>query len=102
MDVVLLQLGGHILIVHAPDALLVLDQRRQDDPVAVLLYAVREANVGWAVEKHGVTWRGKGRKRGDQAAKHAVLVSNVCRLKAAHAVAPGLPVNDCLVVLIAR
>ena len=46
------------------------------------------------MEKHGVARRGKGRHRRDHAAKHAVLVANVRGLKAAHAVASGMPVND--------
>ena len=102
VDVVLLQLGGHVLIVHAPDALLVLDQRRQHNLVSVLFYAMRKANVGWAVEKNGITRRGKGGERGYNAAQHAVLVANVVSRQAAHAVSARLPVNNGLIVLIAR
>ena len=54
------------------------------------------------MEKNGITWRGKGGERGDNAAQHAVLVANVVSRQAEHAVSSRLPVNNCLVVLIAR
>ena len=93
VDVVLGELGLHVLEVHPPDAVLVDLERRVHDGEAVVLQALGEANVGRAVEKDLVAGRNKAVERGHHAAKHAVLVANVLGREAGDAVAGLLPAD---------
>ena len=102
VDVSLGEAVLHVLEVHAPGAGLVAHERRVDDLEAVVLERAREAHVGGAVHEHRVAGRRKGRERGDHAAEHAVLVADVTWLEVAHALAVAMPVDDGLVVGIAR
>ena len=54
VDVMLLELPVHILVIHAPYAVLVQRERAVDDAIAVVLDAHGEPDVGRAVQQHAV------------------------------------------------
>ena len=54
------------------------------------------------MQEHRIARRCEGLERGDEAAEHAVLVSDMLRFEPGHAVAVALPGNDALEVLVPR
>ena len=62
VDVVCLDLGIHVLVVHPPDTVFILDQRAVNDLIAVVLNAHGEADIGGAVQQHGIAGGSKAVK----------------------------------------
>lgn len=98
MDVAFLQLPVHVRIVHAPDALRVLRQRRVDDGTAQPLQGVGEAHIGGAVDQNRLAGAGQGLDHGADAAQNAVFIADVLPLQAGDAVAHLLPADDAVKV----
>ena len=94
MDLVFHDFALHILVIHAPDAVLVLDQGAVDDAVAVVGQRAREADVGGAVEQHLVAPGAEDVQGRDHAAQNAVLVADVLGFQTGHAVAGFVPADD--------
>ena len=101
MDVFLGQVLFHVGKVHPPHAVLVLHQRGVDDIVAVVFQAAGKADVSGAVHQHLVAPGADAVQGADHAAQHAVLIADVLLFQSGHAVAPGLPLDDGVVVLVA-
>jgi len=102
MDVMLLYLPVHVLIVHAPDALLVPLQRGVDGYAACVLEGVGKAHVGGGMDQHLLSGGGKGLDGGADAPQHAVFVADVLRQQALHGVSPLLPADDAVEIFLGQ
>ena len=98
MDVVLLQLGVHVLVVHAPHAVLVLLEGAVYRGAAQALHIGGEAHIGGGVEQDLVAGGGEGLHRAGDAAVDAVLVADVLPFQIPEAVALGLPADDGIII----
>ena len=94
VDVVCLDLGIHVLVVHPPDAVFVLDQRAVDDLITVVLNAHGEADVGGAVQQHGITGGGIAGQCRDNTAQNAVFVADALFGQTLDIVAGLMPLDD--------
>ena len=99
-DVVLLYLPVHVLIVHAPDALLVALELAVDYDAPGVIHRVREADIGGGVDEYLVPGRGEALHRRAHAAEYAVFVTDVLREQPFYAVACALPVYDAVKVFV--
>ena len=100
MDVVCLDLGIHILVVHPPDTVFILDQRAVNDLIAVVLNAHSEADIGGAVQQHGITGGGIAGQCRDNTAQNAVLIADALFGQALDIVAGLVPLDDGVEVFI--
>ena len=98
VDVAFLQLPVHVRIVHAPDALRVLRQRRVDDGTAQPLQGVGEAHIGGAVDQNRLAGAGQGLDHGADAAQDPVFIPDVPPLQAGYPVPRLLPADDAVKV----
>ena len=101
MNVVGLQLGVHILVVHAPDAVFILFQRAVHRGAAQIFHVGGEAHIGGAVKQNLVAGGGQGLHRAGDTAVDAVLVADVLPFQIPEAVAFGLPADDGVVIGVA-
>ena len=76
VDVVLLQFGIHIGVVHPPDTLFIPDQRRMHNAVAVVFQRIGKTDVGGAVQQHPVAGGGKAGQRRNHTAQNAVFIAD--------------------------
>ena len=100
MDLFLFQVLFHVLKVHPPHAVFILDQRAVDSLVAVVLQAHGKTDVGGAVDQDLVALGADAVQGADHAAQHAVLVADALLGQALHAVALCLPPDDGIEVFI--
>ena len=100
VDVVCLDLGIHILVVHPPDAVFILDQWAVNDLIAVVLNAHGEADVGGAVQQHGITGGGIAGQCRDNTSQNAVFVADALFGQTLDIVAGLVPLNDGVKVFI--
>ena len=100
VDVVCLDLGIHILVVHPPDTVFILDQRAVNDLIAVVLNAHGKADVGGAVQQHGITGGGIAGQCRDNTAQNAVFVADALFGQAFDIVAGLVPLDDGVEVFI--
>ncbi len=94
MDLLLLELLLHVLRIHPPDAVLVLDQGAEHHVVAVVGQAGGESHIGGGVEQHLVAPGADAVQGRHHAAQHAVFVADVFLGKAGDPVALLLPADD--------
>ena len=100
MDLVLHDALLHVLKVHAPDALGVLDQGREDHVIAVVGEGTGEADVGGGVQQHVVTLGAEHVQGADHAAQNAVFIADVLPLQAGDPVAGLVPLDNGVEVLL--
>ena len=100
MDVMLLELLIHILVIHAPYAVLVQLERAVDDAIAVVLDAHGEPDVGRAVQEHAVARSGERGQRTDHAAQDPVLIADRLAGQSGNPIARGLPVDNGVVIVV--
>ena len=98
MDVVGLQLGVHVLVVHAPHAVFILFQRAVHRGAAQVFHVGGEAHIGGAVKQNLVAGGGQGLHRAGDTAVDAVLVADILPFQIPEAVALGLPLDDLFVI----
>ena len=67
----------HVLKIHAPDAVFVFHERREDHVVAVVAQRAGKAGIGGGVEKNVAALRAEHVQRADDAAEHTVFVADV-------------------------
>ena len=66
-----------VLKIHAPDAVFVFHERREDHVVAVVAQRAGKAGIGGGVEKNVAALRAEHVQRADDAAEHTVFVADV-------------------------
>ena len=96
----LLELLIHILVIHAPYAVLVQLERAVDDAIAVVLDAHGEPDVGRAVQEHAVARSGERGQRTDHATQDPVLIANRLAGQSGNPIARGLPVDNGAVIVV--
>ena len=99
MDFIFLDFPLHILVVHAPDAVLVNLQRGVDNTIAVVLQCVGEADVGGGVNQHIVPPGAQHIQGADHAAQYAVGIGDVLRGHG-NAVVGFVPAEDGIKILL--
>ena len=102
MDVVLLQQAVHVVKIHPPHAVFVPVQGAVDDAVAIGFQRAGKADVGGAVDQHGIAGGGQAAQGRHYAAQNTVFVADGLFGQVGHAVAVSLPVGDSLVVGVRR
>ena len=102
VDLVLPELPVHVLVVHAPDAVLVPDEIAVHRRAAGVLQHMGEAHIGGGVEQDLVAGGGEHADGGADAAQHAVFVADVLLLQVRHALALPVPVDDGLIIGLRR
>lgn len=102
VDVVLLQFGIHIGVVHPPDTLFIPDQRRMHNAVAVVFQRIGKTDVGRAVQQHPVAGGGKAGQSRNHATQNAVFIADAVpgQQRRVGTVAPYMPADDGIVVLV--
>ena len=102
MDVVVDDLLFHIVKVHAPDAVGIFDERGMNDVVAVVGEGAGETNVGRGMHEHIVTAGAENGEGTGDTAEDAVLIADGFLCQSLDAVAPVLPVDDGVIIIVAR
>ena len=102
MDVVRLDLGIHILKVHPPHTVFILDQWAVHNFIAVVFHTGGKADVGGAVQQHGIAGGSKAGQSRDHAAQHTVFVPDALFGQAGYTVAGLVPADDGIIIFIGR
>ena len=102
MDVVRLDLGIHILKVHPPHTVFILDQWAVHNFIAVVFHTGGKADVGGAVQQHGIAGGSKASQSRDHAAQHTVFVPDALFGQAGYTVAGLVPADDGIIIFIGR